>query len=272
MQSIIRKIVNTPWTWAFLIASVTAAVAVNTSAAPTDDANARNSVKKMSDYMAAQKAISFDYNTNLEVVTKEGQKLGLASSGSMKLNRPDKLRATRAGGFANVEYVFDGKSLTMLGKNLNAYAQVDYTGTLDQLVDELRDKFHRPVPGADLLMSNMYDQLMPEVTNAKDMGSGVINGVECDHMAFRTKDVDWEIWIAQGSQPHPCRYVVTSPQVNRSPQYTIDIRSWKTGSQVPPDRFALAIPAGARRLKPGELKDFDELPAIFRISRETGVN
>jgi len=65
---------------------------------------------------------------------------------------------------------------------------------------------------------------------------------------------------------------VTSPQVNRSPQYTIDIRSWKTGSQVPPDRFALAIPAGARKLKPGELKDFDELPAIFRISRETGVN
>jgi hypothetical protein len=190
--------------------------------------------------MAAQKAISFDYNTNLEVVTKEGQKLGLASSGSMKLNRPDKLRATRAGGFANVEYVFDGKSLTMLGKNLNAYAQVDWTGTLDQLVDELRDKFHRPVPGADLLMSNMYDQLMPEVTNAKDLGSGVINGVECDHMAFRTKDVDWEIWIAQGSQPHPCRYVVTSPQVNRAPQYTIDIRSWKTGAQVAPDRFALA--------------------------------
>jgi hypothetical protein len=272
MQSIIKKIVSTPWTWAFLIASVTAAVAVSTSAAPTDDANARNSVKKMSDYMAAQKAISFDYDTNLEVVTKEGQKLGLASSGAMKLNRPDKLRATREGGFANVEYAYDGKTLTMFGKNLHAYAQTEYTGTIDQLVDELRTKFHRPIPGADLLMSNMYDQLMPEVVDSKDLGSGVINGVECDHLAFRTKDVDWEIWIAQGSHPYPCRYVVTSTGVNKAPQYTIDIRGWKTGAQVAPGAFTLKIPAGARKLNPGELKDFDELPAIFRIQRESGVN
>ena len=221
----IRKIVSNPWAWALVLASATGTPAVSTSAARTDETNAKNSVKKMSDYMAAQKAISFDYDTNFEVVSKEGQKLGLASSGSMKLNRPDKVRATRSGGFANVEYAFDGKSLAMLGKNLNAYAQVEWTGTLDQLVDELRNKYHRPLPGADLLMSNIYDSLMPEVIDAKDLGSGVVNGVECDHLAFRTKDVDWEIWIAQGAHPHPCRYLVTSTQVNKAPQYTIDIRS-----------------------------------------------
>ena len=43
------------------------------SATRTDEANAKSSVKKMSDYMAAQKAISFDYDTNLEIVTKGGQ-------------------------------------------------------------------------------------------------------------------------------------------------------------------------------------------------------
>ena len=272
MQSTIKNVIRKSGTWAWLLALAMAAGAVSMSATRTDEANAKSSVKKMSDYMAAQKAISFDYDTNLEVVTKEGQKLGLASSGAMKLNRPDKLRATREGGFANVEYAYDGKTLTMFGKNLNAYAQTEYTGTIDQLVDELRNKFHRPIPGADLLMSNMYDQLMPEVVDSKDLGSGVINGVECDHLAFRTKDVDWEIWIAQGAHPYPCRYVVTSTGVNKAPQYTIDIRGWKTGAQVAPGAFTLKIPAGARKLNPGELKDFDELPAIFRIQRESGVN
>src|SRR6185295_12800421 len=266
MRSIIRKFASNPWDWALLFAMATAVAAVSTSAARTDETNARNAVKKMSDYMAAQKAISFEYDTNFEVVSKEGQKLGLASSGAMKLNRPDKVRATREGGFANVEYAFDGKTLAMLGKNINAYAQVDWTGTLDQLVDELRNKYHRPLPGADLLMSNIYESLMPEVINAKDLGSGVVNGVECDHLAFRTKDVDWEIWIAQGSNPHPCRYVVTSTQVKMAPQYTIDIKSWKTGTQVAADRFALAIPAGAKKLQPGDLNDFDDLPASFRIT------
>jgi hypothetical protein len=272
MQTTVRKVLRESWTWAWLLALAMTAGAVGMSAARTDEANARSSVKKMSDYMAAQKAISFDYDTNFEVVSKEGQKLGLASSGSMKLNRPDKIRATRAGGFANVEYVFNGKTLAMLGKDANAYSQVEWTGTLDQLVDELRNKFHRPIPGADLLMSNIYDQLMPEVVDSKDLGSGLVNGVECDHLAFRTKDVDWEIWIAQGSHPYPCRYVVTSTHVEKSPQYTVDIRGWKTGAQVAPDSFTLKVPTGARKLNPGELKNFDELPAIFTLTRESGVN
>lgn len=235
-------------------------------------ANAKNMLKSMSDYMAAQKAISFDYDTYLEVVTKQDQKLGLASSGSITMNRPDKIHVRRTGGFANVEVVFDGQTLTMLGRNLNAYAQVQARGTVDQLVDQLRDKYHRPIPGADLLMASIYDQLMPEVLDSKDLGSGVIGGVECDHLAFRTKEVDWEIWIAQGKQPYPCRYVITSTQVKGAPQYTIDVRAWKTGTEVASDRFRLEAPAGAKKLNPGELRDFDELPAIFAMNRESRGN
>ncbi len=64
--------------------------------------NAKRLLKAMSDYLAAQQAISFDYDATLEVVTKEGQKLALASSGSAVLDRPDKIRATRSGGHADV--------------------------------------------------------------------------------------------------------------------------------------------------------------------------
>ena len=291
MQSTIGRVIRDARTWVTLLALAAAVGAANLSVthpaeanataltatgtidvSATASANAKSQLKAMSDYMAAQKAFSFDYDANLEVVTKENQKLGLASSGTLAVNRPDKIRATRMGGFANIEVVFDGKTVSMLGKNANVYAQAAAPGTIDQLVDVLRDKYHRPIPGADLLMSNIYDQLMPEVVDSKDLGSGVINGVECDHLAFRTKDVDWEIWIAQGSHPYPCRYVVTSTQVNRAPQYTIDIRGWKTGAQVATDRFALKVPTGAKKLNPSELRDFDELPAIFALKREKGVS
>ena len=286
MQSTFRTVITHARIWAVVIALAAIAVAMDMSATPaaeaqarpatalgympptgTPEANAKARLKEMSDYMAAQKAFSFEYDTFLEVVTKEDQKLGLASSGTMAVSRPDKIRTTRTGGFADVEFVFDGKTLTMLGKNANTYAQAAAVGTIDQLVDTLRDKYHRPVPGADLLMSNIHDQLMPEVTNAKDLGSGVIDGVECDHLAFRTKDVDWQIWIAQGERPYPCRYVITSPQVSRAPAYTIDLRGWKTDA-VSPASFAFKAPANARKLNPGELKDFDELPAIFKIVKE----
>jgi len=100
------------------------------SGARADEADARKLIKAMSDYMAAQKAISFQYETNLEVVTKDKQKLGLASSGKITLNRPDKIRVTRTGGFADVEFVFDGKTLTLLGKTENVYGQLEVPGTI----------------------------------------------------------------------------------------------------------------------------------------------
>jgi hypothetical protein len=88
--------------------------------------------------------------------------------------------------------------------------QADVLGTIDHLVDVLRDQFHRPLSGADLLMSDVYQQLMPLVVYVKDLGSGVIHGVACDHLAFRTREVDWQLWLAQGDRPSPCRLKIVS--------------------------------------------------------------
>ena len=249
--------------WATVLAVVGLAWAANTSSGLAGEADAKKLLKAMSDYLGAQKAISFDYDVNLELVSTQQQKIALASSGNLTLNRPDKLHLTRTGGFANVEMVFDGKTLTLLGKNTNLYTQVEAPGTIDQLVDVLRDKYHRPVPAADLLMSDPYKELMPEVNDAKDLGSGVIHGVECDHLAFRTKDVDWQIWIAQGARPYPCRYVITSKKVAGWPQYTLDIWGWKAGTEVASDGFKLEIPASAKKLAPSEVPELNDIPANF---------
>jgi hypothetical protein len=234
-----------------------------TSGARADEAAAKSLLKAMSDYMAVQKVISLSYDANFEIVTTDAQKLMLASSGTLTLNRPDKIRATRQGGFADVEMVFDGKTLTLLAKNVNLYSQVDVPGTIDYLIDELREKYHRPVPGADLLMSNVYDQLMSDVTDVKDLGSGVIGGTECDHLAFRKKEVDFQIWTAQGAHPYPCRYVITSKLVTGEPQYSMQVRDWKTGTEVASDDFSFNNPTNAKKVDLKDVGDTDELPKLF---------
>jgi hypothetical protein len=237
------------------------------SAGRADQADAKRLLKAMSDYLGAQKAMSFDYDVNLELVSTQQQKIGLASSGTVTLNRPDKLHLTRTGGFSNVEMVFDGKTLTLLGKNSNVYTQIEAPGTIDQLEDVLRNKYHRPVPGADMLISDPYNALMPEVTDVKDLGAGVIRGVECDHLAFRTKEVDWQIWIAQGARPYPCRYVITSKKVTGWPQYTLDTWGWKTGAEVASDGFKLDIPANAKKLTPDEVPELNDIPGLFTAAK-----
>src|SRR5215469_3618861 len=142
-------------------------------------------LKTMSDYLTSQKAISMTFDSDIEVITSELQKIQFTSSGQVLLNRPDKLRATRTGGYADVELVFDGKTATVFGKNLNAYTQLDSPGSIDQLLDRLNAAYGVALPGADLLLSNVFGELIAGVIDAKHIGRGVIDGVECEHLAFR---------------------------------------------------------------------------------------
>jgi hypothetical protein len=249
--------------WAMLLCAM-----LVPAAARADEADAKRLLKAMSDYMGAQKAISFEFDSNLDIVSTQQQKLTLAASGNAVLNRPDKLHVTRRGGFSNMEISFDGKTATLLGKNSNMFTQVEAAGTIDQFVDTLRDKYHRQVPGADLLMSDAYKELMPEVTDVKDLGSGIIRGVECDHLAFRAREVDWQIWIAQGPNPYPCRYTITSTKIAGAPEYSLDIRNWKTGAQVAADTFKLSIPAGAQKLAPEKIQELSDIPGLFKAAAD----
>jgi hypothetical protein len=233
------------------------------SVASADEADAKRLLKAMTDYVAAQKTLSFEYDASLDVVTRDEQTLTLASSGTVTLSRPDKIRATRAGGFADVEMNFDGKTLTILGKNLNLYAQEEVPGTFAHLVDELRFKYNRPLPAADLLLPDAYEALMHDVVDVKDLGSGVVGGVECDFLAFRAKEVDWQIWIAHGERPYPCRYTITTKDLPGSPQYTVQIRDWKAGDEVTATDFSFKNTTDAKKVDLKNLQGTGDLPKNF---------
>jgi hypothetical protein len=234
--------------------------------AKADEADAERLLRAMSDYLAAQEAISFAFDTTLEVITTDLQKLALASSGMMVVNRPDKIWATRTGGFTDVELFFDGSMLTLFGKTANLYGQIAIPGTLDHLIRELRETHGKPLPGADLLESNVYDVLMSSAVDLKDLGSGVIRGVECDHLAARTSnDVDWQIWIAQGDSPYPCRYVVTSTLIAGAPEYSVDVRDWKAGDEVASTDFSFSNPTNAAASDLNDLTDMDDLSGFYSI-------
>lgn len=233
--------------------------------ASAGEADAKRLLKAMSDYMAAEKAISFAYDATLEIATTDHQILALASSGAVTLNRPDKIRATRSGGFADIEMLFDAQTLTLIGKHKNVYTQIAIPGTTDHLIDELQGTYNRPFPAADLLVTNIYDRLMSEVVDIKDLGSGVIGGAECDHLAFRTKDVDWQIWIAQGERPYPCRYVITSKLVTDGPQYSIQLRDWKAGDEVAADDFGFKNPTKARKMDLKDIREMNDIPENYVI-------
>ncbi len=154
--------------------------------AQAQGSDAKSILKAMSDYVGSQKTIELTYDSDIEVITPQLEKIQFTISGEVLLSRPDKMRSHRVGGYADVALFFDGKTVSIFGKNINGYLQFDSPGTLDQLIESLRQGYGVALPGTDLLLSNSYEVLMAGVKEAKYIGRGVIDGLECEHLAFRT--------------------------------------------------------------------------------------
>lgn len=253
-----------------LIVGAVAATLLGTAAGPAaaDEAAARQILKAMSDHLAEADAIGFRYDATFDVVTDEGQTLGVASSGRIVLERPGRVMATRTGGFTSVEIRFDGKDGAIVGKNANAYATIE-AEDVDALIDALHDEYGFPLPGADLLVTDAYAMLMADVTDVKDLGAGVIGGTQCDHLAFRTELVDWQIYVTQGDAARPCRYVITSTDIPGAPRYQLDFADWTTGEDVPDAAFTYEPAEGARQVSLEELRTLaSDLPPQFKIGEK----
>ena len=229
-------------------------------AAMAQERNASDILRAMSDYVGSQQSIALSYDSSIEVITPQLEKIQFTSSGEMQLQRPDKLKARRTGGYSDVELFFDGNKVSVFAHEVNAYSQFEGPVNLDQLVEVLRAGHGVALPGADLLLSSSHDALVAGVLEEKYMGHGVIDGRLCEHLAFRNFDTDWQLWVETGEQPIPRKLVITSKTMNGAPQYSVNIKQWKVGQELAPGIFIFDPPAGAELLSPDALIEFDELP------------
>jgi hypothetical protein len=248
--------------WGLLASALLVAVPAVNSPLHADDGKALEILKSMSDYLAAQQSFSATFESGIEVVTSDLEKVQFNSSGAISLERPDKLRARRTGGYTHVDFVFDGKQAIVHLLDEKSYARLDVDGTIDNLVDELLAD-GLTLPGTDLIVSNTFAVLSEGVIEAKHVGVGVIDDMECEHLAFRNRDTDWQIWVRVGDEPIPCKYVITSKHVTGAPQYTLLVRDWTAGSG---GVFDFTPGADEKEVQLQDLPKFDEVP------EEAGVN
>jgi hypothetical protein len=210
-------------------------------------------------FLHGQNRLSVRYSSDIEAVTPRLEKIQFSGSGTLDLERPDKFRISRVGGFADVALISDGTSFTIHDRGDKRFAQVPVTGSLDQVIARLRREFHVDLPGADLFLPNAYEEMTEGVIESKHIGRGVVDGVECEHLAFRTTETDWQIWIEPGDKPAPRKYVITSKTVATAPQYTLRLGDWKFGGDATAD-FQFKAPPDASGVAITARSNMDEIP------------
>ena len=231
-----------------VIATLATAVALFAhagTAAPAFDADSQRILKSMSDFIAATPAFSVRTETSLEVVTLDGEKLQFMTPVSASVRRPDRLLATREGDLVDQRFYYDGKTLTLFNPGDKVYATVPAPDNLDAALAYARDELDIVAPAGDLITTNAYEGLTGDMYESKYMGTSVVAGQVCHHLAFRGNEVDFQIWIADGKQPLPWRYVITSKKIAGAPQFVTQVVAWDLKPRLRDKDFEFKAPAGA---------------------------
>jgi hypothetical protein len=214
------------------------------------DAKADAELHRMSEYLAGLKTFRVDTTTVDETkVSKNGQKIQELAESQMAVRRPGEIRIDRIGPNGHVVLRDDGKQFSVYNSDKNIYATRPAAGELQQAADEARHQLEVDAPGVDLIGTDSYAELTDGATEGHYIGLVPMGGGLMAHqLAVTKKNVTYQIWIQDGSQPVPLRYVVTGKDMRGSPQFTIELRNWQPNVSVPDSSFAFTPPAGAKKV------------------------
>lgn len=212
------------------------------------DPAAESILQSMSSYLAATKALSVNADVDFEIINPKGQKLQFSSFVTARIERPANIHLTRKGMTSDYEIIFNGKLFTVYSRTLNAYSQIEGSGSIDDAFLAHEYTTGLPISGGDFFFSDPFTRLSSGVESGDYIGIAYVYGVECHHLAFRNAETDWQLWVTVGDQPLPMKYVVTTKWVTGAPQYEIRLRDWDTNPEIEAGEFSFSVPEDAKKL------------------------
>ena len=202
--------------------------------------------------LAAEPKFSFAIDFSYDVVQEDGQKVEFGASRVYTLRRPDHLRIDekrRSGGPR--ELFYDGDQVTVYIPDDKAYAlaKLKQHRDMDSMLDVMRDALDIPVPLGDLLRAKPLARIEEGMHSAYIVGRETLAGIECDHVAWRTDEIDAEAWIRVDDPPLLQRVVINYRDVDGQPSFRAQFTNWNRSPDVADGVFAFVPGAEVERVR-----------------------
>lgn len=216
-----------------------------TDTAPQLDRSALAELARMGAYLRTLKAFHLTADVVTEDVRTDGQKVQTLRVVDLIARRPDRLYAEITNDRQRRLFFYDGAHFTLFAPRTTFYATVDAPPTLEQLADDLEDKYAIELPLVDLFRWGTPEGRLDVLTSAVDLGPAVIHGVTCEQYGFRQEGIDWQLWIQRGESPLPCRVVITTLTDDARPQHTATY-IWSLAPSYDEETFIFRAPNDAK--------------------------
>jgi hypothetical protein len=247
----------TSWAAVMLMAGITAAQEpppplVEPELAPESrlvDLRADELVKQMSDLLASSRAFALEAEEVFDDVHEHLPRTQLTNRRYVALKRPDRLAGDASGDATNRSFWYDGRTLSVLDKEHNAFAAVEVPATIDGALDAIFERMGMVIPLGDFLYDDVYARMMNSVQRGVYLGIHDVSGVACHHLSFEQESVDWQLWIEAGDEPLPRKLVIAYKTEDEVPQYEVTIVKWNLQADAPEELFRFVPPEGAERVE-----------------------
>lgn len=213
------------------------------------DKEALEILKKATDYLSGLEQFRLKSDKTKDVVQESGQKLQFSDSSEVSVKRPDRIFSSRTDddGIKH-NFWYDGKTATMYDEGKKVYGQIRVPETIDEMLDYLETVMEFPFPLADLLYNDL-SHLSNIPLSGKFVDVSHLEGIACDHLAFRGESVDWQFWIDRGEKPLFRKIVISYKKLPGEPQLSARLSEWDSQPSLPDTLFQFSVPEGAQRIQ-----------------------
>ena len=219
-------------------------------------ARGRELVDAMSRRLSSASTLSIRTSERSERIRPSGAIQPVALTRETFVRRPDRFYFKTAGDM-QVEAWYDGIGLTIAMHKEKVFGQARMPETLDRVLDTLHERYGIATPLGDFVYSSAAHALLTETTTGGWVGRETIDGQQTDHLAFKDKGVNWEVWLASGDQL-PRKFRAEFPDDKRLRKVEATFTDWNFKPalsadlfkpNVPPDYEGIAIVQRARALR-----------------------
>jgi hypothetical protein len=220
---------------------------------PVKDQKALDLLKQSADKIKSLGNFAIHADATRDRVVRDGFKLQRTLTEDVLVQRnPDRMRLELTRDDAHRVFIYNGKAVTLFATPENYYAIIPAAGSLAETFKDVTSSYDVELPLSDMLYVALGGDLGVDIKEAGYIGVARVAGVDCDHVAFRSSDVDWQVWIERGAQL-PRKIVVTTRDEPTDPQY-MAVLAWNLTPKPKEADFAFTPPESARPIRVQTLK------------------
>jgi hypothetical protein len=199
--------------------------------------------------LGSANALSFHAEVLFDQVLPSAVKVQFAGGINFALQRPDELAIDYQSDLGGKQLWYQHDTLTILDRQHLMYASMTVPDSIDSMLDRAAKMHNLTLPLSNLAYSDPCLRIRKQIIFGTYVGVNDVNGVGCDHLAFSSSEIDFQVWLDRSARPVPRKIVINYRSEPGSPEYIAVLSNWKFPGQIPASQFRYRLPRDAKRIE-----------------------